>query len=247
MLARLEEGPAGAAAGDKQLAMRKKMAEELVIEESKHEAMEEMYFWPAVRDKLPGGDTLADQATGQEQEAKKVLDRLGKLDAGEPEFERLLGEFLIAGREHMEFEETRVWPGMRQALTAQEASELGTKIQEGKKTAPTRPHPATPPQPAVLKSAGPMVAALDRARDAATGRGQAKSTAAKPATGRPHTRNTRGGKTATSVSRRADAKGKTRAELYEEARELDVAGRSSMNKAQLARQVAKARKRAGKS
>jgi hypothetical protein len=49
------------------------------------------------------------------------------------------------------------------------------------------------------------------------------------------------------VSRRADAKGKTRAELYEEARELDVAGRSSMNKAQLARQVAKARKRAGKS
>ena len=53
-----------------QLALRKKMTEQLIIEESKHEALEEMYFWPVVRDHLPDGDTLADQATGQEQEAK---------------------------------------------------------------------------------------------------------------------------------------------------------------------------------
>ena len=40
--------------------------------ESKHEALEKMYFWLVVRDHLPDGDSLAEQATGQEQEAKEV-------------------------------------------------------------------------------------------------------------------------------------------------------------------------------
>ena len=42
---------------------------------------------------------------------------------------------------------------------------------EGKKTAPTRPHPHTPPSPGALKTAGPIAAAADKARDAVTGRG----------------------------------------------------------------------------
>ena len=52
-----------------------------------------------------------------------------------------------------------MWPGLR------------TQIAEGKKTAPTRPHPHTPPSPGALKAAGPVAAATDRARDAVTGRG----------------------------------------------------------------------------
>ena len=49
------------------------MVEELVIEESRHEAVEEMYFWSAVRDRVPNGDELADTATGQEQKGKEIL------------------------------------------------------------------------------------------------------------------------------------------------------------------------------
>jgi hypothetical protein len=49
MLAELEKGPTRATgASEDQLALRKKMTEQLIIEESKHEALEEMYFWPAV-------------------------------------------------------------------------------------------------------------------------------------------------------------------------------------------------------
>ncbi len=56
MLSEFEKGPTAAdGASPDQLARRKKMAETLVIEESKHEAVEEMYFWPAVRDRLPDG------------------------------------------------------------------------------------------------------------------------------------------------------------------------------------------------
>src|SRR5258708_12221338 len=49
MLSELESGPTAAtAAGADQLALRKKMAETLIIEESRHEAPEEVYFWPPV-------------------------------------------------------------------------------------------------------------------------------------------------------------------------------------------------------
>jgi hemerythrin-like domain-containing protein len=172
MLAELEKGPTKATgASESQLALRKKMTETLIIEESKHEALEEMYFWPAVREHLSAGDTLADEATTQEQEAKHVLADLDKLDASDTRFEELLGKFIGAAREHIAFEENQVWPGMRSVLSAQVAGELGTKIAEGKKTAPTRPHPHTPASPSVLKTAGAAVAAADKARDAASGRG----------------------------------------------------------------------------
>ena len=92
MLAELEKGPiAATGASDNHLILRKKMVEELVIEESRHEAVEEMYFWPAVRDRLPNGDELADTATGQEQEGKEILDRLDKLNVDQPESEEKAG------------------------------------------------------------------------------------------------------------------------------------------------------------
>ncbi len=60
----------------------------------------------------------------------------------------------------------------RSALTSTEAEELGEKLEQGKKSAPTRPHPGTPPLPGVLKSIGPVVAVADKARDAVIGRGE---------------------------------------------------------------------------
>ena len=72
----------------------------------------------------------------------------------------------------MAFEETTVWPSLRAVLTAEEADTLGRQLEEGKKTAPTRPHPMAPASPGLLKAAAPAVAAADRLRDAARrGRG----------------------------------------------------------------------------
>jgi hemerythrin-like domain-containing protein len=173
MLSDLEVGPTAATgASEQELGLRKKMTEQLVIEESKHEAVEEMYFWPAVREQVPDGDRLADTAIGQEQEGKEVLDKLDKAGAGDPEFEQLITKFITAAREHIGFEETQVWPLLRSALSAEQASDLGDKLEQAKKNAPTRPHPHTPASPGVLKAAGPAVAAADQVRDAASGRGE---------------------------------------------------------------------------
>ncbi|HET9080277.1 MAG TPA: hemerythrin domain-containing protein [Trebonia sp.] len=171
MLTELELGPTAASgANADQLALRKKMVQLLVIEESKHEAVEEMYFWPAVREHLPDGDDLANQAQDQEQEGKAILGKLGKLAVEDEEFEAQLAQFTQAGRAHIAFEETSVWPYLRAALTAEQAHDLGHKLEAGKESAPTRPHPKTPASPGVLKTAGPAVAAVDRLRDSAAGR-----------------------------------------------------------------------------
>jgi hemerythrin superfamily protein len=171
-LAELESGPTAATgASPEQKEIRKRLVDQMIAEESKHEVVEEEYFWPTVRDKLPDGDQLADEATDQEQAAKRILDDLMDLDPDDPRFEDRLRTFIADGREHIAFEEERVFSRMRQAISAEEADELGTKIEEGKKLAPTRPHPNTPPRPGILKTLGKAAAVADRARDTITGRG----------------------------------------------------------------------------
>jgi hemerythrin superfamily protein len=173
MLDELENGPArtgGASAA--QLEDRKKLVQQLVIAESKHEAVEEEYFWPVVRDLSGDGPRLADQGTGQEQEAKVVLARLDKLDPADDEFEQLVTAVIQDGRAHIAFEEEKVWPRLREVLNPSGAERLGMQLLQAKDTAPTRPHPSVPPRPGVLKAAGPAAAAVDRLRDVATGRGK---------------------------------------------------------------------------
>jgi hemerythrin superfamily protein len=172
MLARLEARPADAVpVGDSQLEERKKLTEQVIIAASGHEAVEEQYFWPAVRDLGPEGEQVAAKAVGQEQDAKQVLAQLDKLDPAEAQFERLLTRFTEDTRTHIAFEEGHAWPMLRAALTPAQASDLGEKIATAKKAAPTRPHPHTPASEGLLKTAGPVIAAADKLRDAATGRG----------------------------------------------------------------------------
>jgi hypothetical protein len=170
MLAELQKG--SGPTGQDGLELRGKMVEQLIIEESKHEAVEEEYFWPAVRELVSDGDQMADHAVEQEQAAKQVLNDLLGLEAGEAKFEELLSGFIADAREHIAYEENTVWPRLRPVISAERAEELGDKLVEGKKTAPTRPHPHTPPKPGVLKTAGPAVAATDKLRDKITGRDQ---------------------------------------------------------------------------
>jgi len=135
ILARLESGPTAAGGADAQmLTLREKTVEELIIRESRHEAIEEMHFWPAVRERHPRGDDLADTAAGQEQEVREVLGLLGWLDANMPEFENVLARYIKAGRDHFLFEETRVWPGLSQVLNARDAADLGQRLERARKT-----------------------------------------------------------------------------------------------------------------
>ncbi len=142
MLAELEKGPTAATgATEDQLMLRKMMTEELIIEAAKHEEIELTCFWPAVRAHVRDGEPFADRGICAELEISGLLAELAKLDAAEPEFEDVLGRFTKAAREHFDFEEGRVWPRLRSALTAKAAADLGHKVLLGKQATPVPPNP----------------------------------------------------------------------------------------------------------
>lgn len=171
MLEKLERGPSGQTVTPDDLAARRLLTTELVKAESAHEALEEEFFWPSVRHWLAEGNELAAPAMQQEQSAKRLLAKLEKLEAGDPTFELLVQRVIADAREHIRYEETQVWPVVRDKLARTELDELARKMTAARKVAPTRPHPRTPPKPGVLKTVGVGAAAVDRLRDVATHRG----------------------------------------------------------------------------
>ena len=143
------------------------LADTLISAVSQHEAAEEMYFWPAVKEKVSDGDSLAAGGIEQEAEGKRVLAELDGMPPDDARFIPLMTKFAHAARAHIAFEEQQVWPSLRAALPVDEATGLGAKLASATQAGPTRPHPHTPPSPALLKAAGPAVAALDKLRDGA--------------------------------------------------------------------------------
>lgn len=127
-----------------------------------------------VRDQVPDGDALANQAVDQEYAAKQVLDALDKADPGQSDFEAMIERVVRDGREHIRFEQDEVWPRVRACVSEQHLAEVGDKMAAAKAKAPTRPHPETPSSAGVQKTVGKAAAALDRARDAVTGRDKEK-------------------------------------------------------------------------
>lgn len=167
MLEVLEGAPEGTGAADSGLAT---MVSNLIIAESQHEAIEEQWFWPAVRRALDNGDVLADHAVAQEQEGKVLLQRLLAGSPGEPDYHAALREFIAAARAHIAFEQDVVWPAFEAAVSRAELDTLGRRLAVARKVAPTRPHPMTPPNALVQKTLGMPVAMLDHVRDAVSGR-----------------------------------------------------------------------------
>jgi hemerythrin-like domain-containing protein len=130
---------------------------------SQHETAEEEYFWPAVRDGLPDGNELADQALEQEQHGKDLLQALDGMPGGDEKFEELVEELISSLGRHVAFEDL-VFLKVRQALPQEQLDDLGRKYAAAKENAPTRPHPHAP---AGSKLAAAAAAPLDALRDAA--------------------------------------------------------------------------------
>ncbi len=160
---RLTGGTAPTSAGPKE---RKAVADELVMELSRHEVAEEMLLWPAVRDRADDGEELSATALEQEATGKRLLNELVKTSPGNEEFDTLTHSMAAMLREHISYEQNIVWPRLRLKLSEEEASQLGAEITQAKRRAPTRPHPHVPPRPELLKKIGPAAALLDLVRNA---------------------------------------------------------------------------------
>ncbi|MFI5675364.1 hemerythrin domain-containing protein [Streptomyces cellulosae] len=155
--------------GDKK---RKVYADQVTMELVRHSVAEEAYLYPAVREHLVNGNTMADREIEDHSKAEQIMKDLESCEADDPEFERLIGMLMTEIRSHVADEEENLFPQLRVACPAKALDDLGDKVRMAKKVAPTRPHPSAPDTPPANKMLAPGAGLVDRVRDALTGRGK---------------------------------------------------------------------------
>ncbi len=149
---------------------RRQLADAVTAELVRHSVAEEEYLYPTVRHVMPGGGALADEEIEEHAEAERLLKRLESTPSTAPEFDGILGELMPAIRSHIAEEESELFPRLREHCTAAELADLGRKVTDAKRIAPTRPHPSAPDTPPLNKALAPGAGLVDRVRDAFSGR-----------------------------------------------------------------------------
>ncbi|WP_026929577.1 hemerythrin domain-containing protein [Glycomyces tenuis] len=149
---------------------RKDLADHLIAELVRHSVAEEQFMYPAAREHLADGDSVADHEIEEHAEAEEVMKRLEGLAPEDADFEPLLRELIADIRHHIEDEETDLLPKLRAACSEEELQDLGFKVLKAKEFAPTRPHPHAPDTPPANLVLGPGAGFIDKIRDTLSGR-----------------------------------------------------------------------------
>ncbi|MFF4283680.1 hemerythrin domain-containing protein [Streptomyces kronopolitis] len=151
---------------------RKRLVDALTIELVRHSVAEEQYLHPAMREHLTGGDTLADKELADHFRIEKLLDDLQKHKVDDLDFDRLVVKLRTEVAAHISEEENDLFAQLRTGVRPYVLEELGDKVRQAKKSAPTRPHPNAPSTPPVNKLLAPGLGLVDRVRDYVSGRGR---------------------------------------------------------------------------
>ncbi|GFG68560.1 hemerythrin domain-containing protein [Mycolicibacter senuensis] len=146
------------------------LADTVTAEVMRHSVAEEMFVYPVVEDKLPGGADDVKHDKEEHDELVQLMKKLEDVSASDPAFLDLAGQLKSLLRHHANDEESEQFPKLREHLSAKELVEMGEKVQTAKKVAPTRPHPQAPHSELFHKTLGAGVGMVDRIRDKLTGR-----------------------------------------------------------------------------
>jgi hemerythrin superfamily protein len=157
MFRRLETLPEGGS--------KDEVVQGIVRELSVHAAIEEQVMYPVMRQAVPDGETLVQEAVDEHQEVKETLAAIEKAESP-GERGPLLDQLVADVRHHVDEEETELFPKLRASIGKVELQEMGAKLATAKKAAPTHPHPHAPNTPPGNIVAGAAAAVIDKARDA---------------------------------------------------------------------------------
>ena len=118
-----------------------------------HETAEEEIVHPVARRTLANGDAVVRMRLHEENEAKKVLGELEKLDVGSSEFEAKLTQLRDAVLAHAESEEKEEFDKLGQELEPKELQRMRKAAELAEAVAPTRPHAGVESQAATVTEA----------------------------------------------------------------------------------------------
>ncbi|PSK89894.1 hemerythrin HHE cation binding domain-containing protein [Haloactinopolyspora alba] len=148
----------------------RKLADTAIMELVRHSVAEEQYLYPALREHLSDGGSIADHEIAEHAEAEQVMKDLEGTDGSDPDFQSKLNSLMNDVRHHVQDEERDALPRLAAACPHDQLVELGIRVQQAKESAPTRPHPGAPDEPPMNKFLDPGIGLVDRVRDALTDR-----------------------------------------------------------------------------
>jgi hemerythrin superfamily protein len=131
-----------------------------------HETAEEEIVHPQVRRLVDGGDDIVDERLAEEDAAKKELADLEKLGADDDEFESRVRAFMEKVFSHADAEEAEELPALRTAADDDTRRRMAKIYHMAKTLAPTHAHKMAPESATGNVLIGPVVALMDRVRDA---------------------------------------------------------------------------------
>ena len=154
--------------GPRAVKSKQDVVERIIRELSIHAAIEEMLFYPAVRDAAEGSapDDMVLESLEEHHIVKWVLSELEKMPADHDRFDAKVTVLIENVRHHVKEEEKDLFPRASKLLDRGALDELGEAMAKAKKTAPTRPHPRSPDEPPLNIAAGTGAALVDKAIDA---------------------------------------------------------------------------------
>ncbi len=158
MFSRFEKAGKGATRRKEQL--RDSIVEAL----SRHASIEELVFYPAVRQQVRGAESDVLEALEEHHIVKVALRELEDMDPSDERFNAKMTVMMENVRHHVKEEERELFPEVRRALSRTQLVEIGEALEEAKRSAPTRPHPYSPDEPPGNAIVGGAVAAVYRAR-----------------------------------------------------------------------------------
>ncbi|HYD10008.1 MAG TPA: hemerythrin domain-containing protein [Acidimicrobiales bacterium] len=131
-----------------------------------HETAEELIVHPAVRGLGDEADAAVKERLGEEDEAKKVLHQLEKLGADGDGFDDLFASFRKDVTNHAAAEEKQLFPRLDTEVSEESLVRMGEQLEKAEQMAPTHAHPHAPEGRVGNVLTGPLVAMVDKVRDA---------------------------------------------------------------------------------
>jgi hemerythrin superfamily protein len=154
--------------GPRAVKSKQDIVERIIRELSIHAGIEEMIFYPAIREAAARGeiDKLVLGSLEEHHIVKWVLAELEQTPADFERFDAKVKVLIDNVRHHVEEEEKELFPQLNKLLGPAYLDELGDAMARAKKTVPTRPHPRSPDEPPGNLVAGAGAALVDKALDA---------------------------------------------------------------------------------
>jgi hemerythrin-like domain-containing protein len=138
---------------------------ELIEVLATHEAAEEIVVYPRLKIDLEEG-RLAEECLAEEHEVKQLLAKLEKMAPAFFGFPDALAEFEDKVVAHAEHEERAVFPILEDRVRPTERQELAANFLYAAARAPSHAHAHSPGSAVGNAILGPVLAAIDRVRDA---------------------------------------------------------------------------------